>query len=116
MARKAKRDSPLAGRWRITWMEQWDQDFVDAEVEGFFEFRSNGLGEFQFGYVHGEIDYRQTTRDGKPAVEFSWEGNDELDPAQGRGWATLDGDELRGMIFFHLGDESEFQAKRKKQR
>lgn len=24
----------LRGRWRITWMELWDQDFVDEEVEG----------------------------------------------------------------------------------
>jgi hypothetical protein len=35
MATKAK--SPLLGRWRITWMDQWDQDFVDEETEGYFE-------------------------------------------------------------------------------
>ena len=34
--RKAR--NPFVGRWRITWMEQWDQEFVDEEVEGFFEF------------------------------------------------------------------------------
>ena len=48
---------------------------------------------------------------GKPAVEFSWDGNDEMDPAQGRGWAVLDGDRLKGMIFFHQGDESEFRGR-----
>ena len=58
MAKKAKAKCPLIGRWRITWMEQWDQDFVDAEVEGFFEFAPNGNGEFQFGYVRCDIDYK----------------------------------------------------------
>ena len=33
-----------------------------------------------------------------------------MDPAQGRGWAVLDGDRLKGMIFFHQGDESEFDG------
>ncbi len=51
-------------------------------------------------------------RDGEPAVEWTWDGNDEMDPAQGRGWAVLEGDELHGMIFFHQGDDSEFVATR----
>ncbi len=116
MGKKTKAENPLFGRWRITLMEQWDQDFVNEEVEGFFEFRPDGLGEFQFGYVHGEIDFRSTTRDGKPAVEFSWEGSDEMDPVQGRGWAALVGkNTIEGMFFFHQGDESAFRATRKKQ-
>lgn len=112
--RVARSKSSLLGRWRITWMEQWDQDFVDAEVEGYFEFGPRGSGKFQFGYVQGGIDYRVVERDGKPAVEFSWDGNDEMDPAQGRGWAVRDGDEIEGMIFIHRGDESQFRAKRMK--
>lgn len=111
---KNKPKSPFVGRWRIIWMDQWDQDFVDAEAEGFFEFRSDGLGGFQFGYVRGQIDYREGTRDGKPCVEFTWDGNDEMDPAQGRGWAVVDGDEIEGMIVVHLGDESEFRARKSK--
>jgi hypothetical protein len=35
-----------------------------------------------------------------------------MDPAQGRGWAVVKGDELHGMIFFHGGDDSAFVAKR----
>jgi hypothetical protein len=115
MARKSKPPSPFAGRWRITSMEMWDQDFVDAEVEGFIEFGPNGLGSFQFGYVSGEIDYREGAREGKPSVEWSWDGNDEMDPAQGRGWAVIDGGELHGLIAIHQGDESEFVAIRKDQ-
>ena len=37
-----------------------------------------------------------------------------MDPAQGRGWAKSKGDELHGMIFIHLGDESGFVARRTK--
>ena len=113
MAKKSKAPSPFEGRWRITSMEMWGQDFVDAEVEGFIEFGPNGLGSFQFGYVSGEIDYRDGTRDGKPSVEWSWDGNDEMDPAKGRGWAVIDGSEIHGLLAFHQGDESEFVAIRK---
>ena len=95
-------------------MDQWDQDFVDAEVEGYFELRRDGSGDFQFGYVRGESDFRESVRDGEPCIEFSWDGNDEMDPAQGRGWAGLNGDELKGAIFFHQGDESQFTARKQR--
>ena len=55
-------------------------------------------------------------REGQPSVEFSFEEHDEMDPAQGRGWAVLDGDEIDGMIFFHQGDESRFKARRAKRK
>jgi len=46
-------------------------------------------------------------------VEFSWEGNDQCDPASGRGWAVLEKDgSLCGRIFFHLGRDSGFTAVR----
>ena len=80
--------------------------------KGCFEFDAKGNGQFYFGYVHGQRDCRLTTRDGEPAVEWTWDGNDEMDPAQGRGWAVVKGNELHGMIFFHGGDDSEFVAKR----
>ncbi len=111
--KQGKRGSGLIGRWRITWMDAWDQDFVDEEVEGFFEFNRNGTGKFQFGHVGGGIDCREVERDGKSGVEFSWDGNDEMDPAQRRGRAVLDGDEIEGRIFIHRGDDSAFWAVRK---
>ena len=49
----------------------------------------NDSGQFHFGYVQGHIECRQTTRDGKPAVEWTWDGNDETGPAQGRGSTQL---------------------------
>ncbi len=95
-------------------MDLWDQDFVDEEVEVCFEFGSHNIGSFQFGYVQGQIDYRVGTCDGKPCVEFAWVGNNESDSAQGRGWATLEGDEITGMICLYPGDESAFKRKKSK--
>lgn len=109
---KATREahSPLVGRWRITWMEQWDQSFVDAEVEGFVRFDGDGSGEFHFGYVHGYLNYQETEHNDKPAVVFTFEGNDEMDPCSGRGWAFRKGDRIGGKIVFHGGDGSKFKA------
>ena len=95
-------------------MEQWDQDYVDEEEEGYFEFNEKGGGEFHFGYVHGQMNCHLSTRGEEPSVEWTWDGNDEMDSAQGRGWAVLKGDELHGTIYFHGGDESGFVAKRMK--
>jgi hypothetical protein len=107
-----KPKSPFTGRWHIVSMTEWDEDFINAEVQGFILFDEKGGGEFQFGYVRGDMDCRSTTRGGEPAVEWTWDGNDENDPAQGRGWAVLKGDELHGMILFHGGDDSGFVATR----
>jgi hypothetical protein len=110
---KSKQKNWIVGRWLIESMDQWDRDFIDAEVRGYFEFDKRGSGHFQFGYVQGQIDYRLAERDGKPAIELSWDGNDEMDPAQGHGWLVLDDDELKGMFYIHLGDESGIVLKRK---
>ena len=93
-------------------MSAWEQDFIDEEEEGYFEFKEKDGGEFHFGYVHGQMECQLTTRDDEPAVEWTWDGNDEMDPAQGRGWAVVKGNELHGKIYFHQGDDSGFVAKR----
>ena len=51
MPKKAKQKIPFEGRWSITWMDQWDQDYVDEQVEGFIEFGPKGLGSFQLDQV-----------------------------------------------------------------
>jgi hypothetical protein len=43
-------------------MEVWDQDYVDEEEVGYFG--KNGIGNFHFGYVRGEIGYCLIMRDG----------------------------------------------------
>ena len=116
MPKKAKAKNPFQGRWLIEQMDQWDVEEESEEFQPFIEFERDDTGQLQFGCVYGEMDYRLGQRDGKPSVEFSWEGHDEDEQVFGRGWAVLNGDELGGMIFFHLGDESGFVANRVKEK
>ena len=102
------------GKWRIVEMELWDQEFIDMETNGYFLFEEDNLGSFQFGLVQGRIDYRIETTGKIKRLEFSWEGQDEDNEALGRGWAIMNGDDLEGRFYFHLGDDSSFKAKRSK--
>ena len=114
-AQGAEPEKPvIAGTFHIAEMGLWDEDFLNLVVQAFIRFQPDGRGEFRFGAVQASLDYRNTTREGKPAVDFSFEGFDECDEVSGRGWAVLEAKEvLNGMIFFHLGDESGFAAERK---
>jgi hypothetical protein len=58
------------GNWHINEMELWDQDFIDAEVPGSIHFSNDGMGSFQFGYVHGFIDCRYSKKNGEESVAF----------------------------------------------
>ena len=111
---EAKQKSPFEGLWHIVSMSEWDEDYFNEEAQAFIEFEASGIGHFQFGYVRGYMDWRPGTRDGQPAAEWTWEGTDGADMTEvtGRGWAKLEGGELHGLIVIHLGDESDFVAKR----
>ncbi len=69
----------IIGRWRITQMDNWDQEAVDLVQPGFIEFDDDGLGGLGFIVVTGELDCRDADRDSRPGVEFSWQGSDEGD-------------------------------------
>lgn len=103
----------IQGTWRITEMDLWDLDDIDLVGPAFIEFRKARDGHFRFIVVEGQLDCRHGARDGRPFVEFSWDGWDEGDQVSGRGWAALQEDgSLRGHIFLHLGDDSGFRAVR----
>jgi hypothetical protein len=106
----SKTVNPFVGRWRITEMELWGREDLDLVVPAFIEFDRNGMGGFQFIAVQGCLDCRFSERSGLPAVEFSWEGQDDADESLGRGWAILRDGELEGRWFFHRGDDSWFLA------
>ena len=114
MAKKASLKPAFVGRWHIVSMSEWDEEYLNEEVQAFIEFGKNGTGNFQFGYVSGLFDRQPATRDGATAVEWSWEGGDGADctPLTGRGWAILGDDKMNGTIYIHFGDESDFVAKR----
>ena len=103
----------ITGRWHITETELWDSDALDLVAPAFMEFGKDGSGSFGFIAVHGRWTAARWSGDGRTGVEFSWEGNDDCDPASGRGWAVLEEDRaLHRRIFFHLGDDSGLTAVR----
>jgi hypothetical protein len=107
----------VLGGWRIIEMELWDEEAVDLMGAAFIEFGQDQTGLFRFVAVDGWMDCRHEQREGRPHVEFSWEGHDDSDHAHGRGWATLADDRaLQGRIYFHMGDDSGFRAVRAVQR
>ena len=100
----------IEGKWRITEMDLWDQEAIDLLGPAFIEFKGQ-RGHFRFIAVDGRTDCRHGRRDGQPSIDFTWEGNDEGDPASGRGWITLGKDgSLTVHIYFHNGDDSAFKA------
>ena len=99
----------VLGRWRIVEMPDYEDDFADMMEPAYILFEAHGSGEFAFGCVTGQIFAGGDT----DAVEFHWSGADEMDEAQGDGWAELQPDgSLEGQICFHGGDEANFIARR----
>lgn len=109
MARKETKmlEKKLTGRWKIVKMDQWNKEFINLVEPGYIEFIDNGFGSFHFGCVYANIDYR-VNEQGK--AEFSFYGDDEGQEVFGRGWVKMDNQGLYGGLFFHEGEESEFQA------
>lgn len=105
---KKVRLESVVGRWRIVWMSEWDQEYVDMEVPGNIIFAPAGQGSFQFGMVVGQIDWRLRGH----RVDFTWTGSCEADAMNGRGHAEIVDGELRGHLYIHLGDDSTFHALR----
>ena len=99
------------GVWHILEMELWDDAYFNMEVQAYIRIGSNGIGNFQFGLVAGELDGEVIGTGNLEQFEFTWEGQDENDPVFGSGWLKFSGkDKARGRIKFHLGDSSEFLA------
>lgn len=93
-------------------MELWTAEDLDLLGPAHLTLERDGSGDMSFVAIDAGIDYRVVQRDGRPAVEFSFEGSDEGDRISGRGWAVLEGDELQGRVFIHHGDDSSFTAHR----
>ena len=92
-------------------MNLWDQKSIDLVGPACIEFGRGRSGSFGFIAVHGWMDCLHGQRNGRPYVEFTWQGNDECDPASGRGWVRLEKDgTLRGLIYSLQGDNSGFWA------
>jgi hypothetical protein len=104
--------NPFLGHWRITEMELWGREALDLLGPAFIRFEDDRMGGFQFIAMRGGLDCRIGERGGLPAVEFSWEGEDEGDARCGRGWAIVRDGSLEGRLYIHGGDDSWFIATR----
>ena len=108
---KKKSLRKFVGVWHITEMEMWDADYFNMERQAYLEIKSDGLGDFQFGLVTGQIDGEVEISGNNERYSFTWDGNDELDPVSGSGWISLlSNDKITGKIKIHLGDSSEFKG------
>lgn len=98
----------IDGSYAIIEMEAWNREAIDLVEPGYIRIRGNS-GTLHFICVDGDMDFR---RDKTDCYRFSWDGNDEFDPASGFGEFTCDGDTLTGRIYSHDGDDSSFTAKK----
>ena len=109
MRRAAALAKAFEGRWRITEMDVWDNDYLDLVEPAHIAFDRQGRGQFVFGAVQATLDCRYAP----DSVDFTWQGFDEMDPVCGDGDAELEEDgSLVGEIRYHNGDESAFKARR----
>ncbi len=109
------RSTPIAfsGTWRITETELWDTEALDTVQPAFIRFDDEMIGSLGMIVIQAGLDCRFGERDGKPLVEFTFEGDDDGHPCTGRAWAEIESDgKLRGRIYIHLGDDCEFVAER----
>jgi hypothetical protein len=94
----------VKGKWRVVEIPDYDM-----AVSGAYILFGKRDGEFAFdcltGSIHGACD--------GDAVEFTWQGNDEMEAASGHGWAELQDDgSLEGEICLDNGDDIAFIARR----
>lgn len=72
----------ILGRWRIVELPGYEDDYVDMMEPAYILFEP-ARGEFAFGCVTGAFAGGSDHN----AVEFEWDGADEMDEACGDGWA-----------------------------
>ncbi len=103
----------FSGTWRIISTELWDTDALDTMQPAFIKFDDESIGSFGMIVISAGIDCRFGMRDGKPLVEYTFDGDDDGHPCTGRGWGVIEDDgKIRGRMFIHLGDDSSFVAER----
>ena len=94
----------IRGRWRVVETPGYDM----AGSKSYILFAEDG-GEFALDCLTGSIHGRCEG----DAVEFTWDGSDEMEPAAGHGRAEIRADgSLEGEISLEAGDDISFIARR----
>ncbi len=81
---KTKPKNWAVGRWLIESMTEWEREFIDEMVRGYFQFDKDS-GSFQFACIEGRIDYRLGERDGKCKATTTPRGDRQLEFLVGLG-------------------------------
>jgi hypothetical protein len=79
----------ITGTWHIYEMEQWDEDYFNMDVQAYIKIELSNSECFQFGLVYGDVYGRIVDYADEKRFEFTWERNDECDPASGSGWVRI---------------------------
>ncbi len=88
-------------------MAMWDKAFLDMIDPAHISFDGQDSGTLAFGCINATLTCSYTASD----ADFTFEGQDEMEPTSGQGWAELQPDgSLEGEITFQNGDESTFIA------
>lgn len=94
----------VRGKWRVVATPNYDM----AGPGSYLLFAEHG-GEFALDCLTGSIHGRCEG----DAIEFTWDGSDEMEPATGHGWAEkTDDGSLKGEISLEGGDDIPFIARR----
>jgi len=113
---KRKIEPDYVASWRITAMSNWDKDYIDEEEPGRIVIEADGDGTIRFGLVQAGLDCRMEHVGGVERLTFSFVGLDEVEGTSGYGWAVVTGGRLEGELYFYLGDDSTFSARKEKKR
>ncbi len=114
-SKKTEIKKRFEGKWNIVEMSNWDEDYFNMEVRAYIRIEKGGTGEFQFGLVSGALSGDFENTQNGAIFDFTWDGRDECDLANGDGWMeTQDGKTAEGEFRIHQGDRSRFVAKKAK--
>jgi len=109
-----KIEPEYVGSWRVTEKSNWDRDYIDEVAPGRLVVKANGTGTLRFGLVQAELDCRMEGVGVAKDLAFTFAGSDEMEETSGRGWAVARGNRLEGRLYFRLGDDTTFNARKEK--
>ncbi len=104
--------SSFTGTWDVVCSPDFDDDYLHMEGRPYVKLSQEGkrvAGEHHLGLQTGNIDGRLES---ERRVIFSFEGMDEMDPVDGAGTATIEGDRMVFTLMYHQGDDYTFECKR----
>lgn len=97
----------INGIYSIIDMEKWDEDVLQMDGPAFIEITDRS-GRLHSVCVDGLLDVESSD----DRIMFSWSGSDDGRPVGGAGFARLEGGVMKGRLWLHRGEHSDFTAVR----